>query len=227
MTTAAAASTPEVQAACGEAAATALAAAGAPVDDAFLRATAACAGFTARAECPVRDVERRLATVLARCDATIEAAEQQHNSSAAHDAAQRDYCAGCYWPIVATIMNEGELSDTYWCAARHLASREHAGASNASALSATEAAPLAALYDPRVAPRFTACLANVQGAAAKHAGGAGGGARDPLGAPAARAAAPRCWRADVALRDAAGKPLLAPLLQKRLEQLSCPGQAKG
>jgi hypothetical protein len=255
-TSAAAVAEPAVQAACGALAAEALEKAGVRVDDDFLGAVSSCAGYAARRTCPVPALAQRAAPLLQRCDAALAAVEKAGNATAAAaaaaasgtalDAAQKAFCGGCYWPVLGLIMNEGELSDTYWCAARGvlLAQQEAADsssgnttttndASNSSsaALSPAEAAALSALYDPRVAPRFTSCLANVQGAAAARIaashGGAGRGERDPLGAPAARAAAPRCWRRDALLRDAAGQSLAAPALRKRLQQLTCPGQPKG
>jgi hypothetical protein len=244
-TTAAAAAEPAVQAACGALASEALAKAGVRVDDAFFGAVSSCAGYAARRTCPVRDLEARAAPLLTRCDAALAAAEKAGSNDgnatamSSADAAQKGFCGDCYWPVLGLIMNEGQLSDTYWCAARGVLFAQQAdddnvttsNSSSAAPLSPAEAAALAALYDPRVAPRFTSCLANVQGVAAARVVAASGkeevAPRDPFATAAARAAAPRCWRRDALLRDAAGRSLAAPALRARLQQLTCPGQPKG
>ena len=192
------------------------------MDDAFIDATVACAGFSGRGECPLANLERRLAPLLASCDAALANAERAAGS----------FCADCYWPVFGLIMNEGKLSDTYWCAARNVVLAAQAaaapgvlGAPNASpgaAASAPEAAALAALYDPRVAPRFTACMANVEGVAERRAA-ALATARNPYASPVARSAAPRCWRRDALLRGSSGQSLVRPELKARLAALTCPG----
>jgi hypothetical protein len=236
VTTPAAAADPAVQVACGEAAARALADAGAPVDDAFLEAAAACAGFAARRECPLTSLERRMAPLLAACDLALTTAERgamappggKKGPAVVGEAEAGAFCADCYWPVFGLIMNEGNLSDTYWCAARNvvLAAQQATAAGATSAGSAPEAAALAALYDPRVAPRFTACLANVQGVAARRAATVTS-ARDPFASPLARAVSQRCWRRDALLRGTNGLSLVRPELKTRLVALSCPGQDKG
>ena len=222
VTTPAAAADPAVQVACGEAAARALADAGAPVDDVFLDATASCSGFAARRECPLANLERRLAPLLTSCDAALANAERAAGA----------FCADCYWPVFGLIMNEGNLSDTYWCAARNVVLAAQAAAapgmlgvpaaSPGAAAWAPEAAALAALYDPRVAPRFTACLANVEGVTERRAA-ALSTARNPFASPVARAAAPRCWRREALLRGSSGQSLVRPELKARLAALTCPG----
>ena len=237
MTTPQAAADPAVQVACGEAAARALADAGAPVDDAFLDAVAPCSGFAARRECPLINLERRLAPLLASCDAALASAERAAGAPGSGvgvgDAEARSFCADCYWPVFGLIMNEGNLSDTYWCAARNVVLAAQtaapgmligAPAASAAALATTapEAAALAALYDPRVAPRFTACIANVEGVAERRAA-ALATARNPFASPVARATGPRCWRRDALLRGTNGQSLVRAELKARLAALTCPG----
>ena len=229
-----------MQLACGQLAAEQLEACGLAIDDKFIRKTAECSAFAARRECLITDLDSELAQVLQRCNTSIAAAQERSvigggptgNAMDGADlmAGQLRYCTDCYWGILGLIMRKGNLSDTFWCAARTaVAAAEGAPPSTSASsttsveLSGAQKSALAALFDPRVAPRFSSCVQNVQGAARQT------GLGDPLGSPAARLAAPRCWSAEVirragptAVLDQAGTELM-----QRLQGLSCPSQPPG
>jgi hypothetical protein len=195
------------QAACGRAVVDGLAARS--VQAATLRkAGQMCGDFAGRPRCDAPELAAAVQPYLASCrDALAEAvsgaAPRGGMTASAFNATARGYCARCYWPALALVLNTAPFSDAFWCRVAPMLG---------AAAGSSDAAFFAALLQE---PAFAACMADVQAQTRRAL------AADVLVDPRAKAYQARCWDD----QTAGGTELLSAATRTRIARLRCAAAA--
>jgi hypothetical protein len=206
------------QAACGRAVVDALVSRGVPA--AHLRAAGAqCGDFASRPQCAIADLPALAQPLLLGCRDALAAAVSRAApraasvldapsatgfDAAAFNATTSDYCARCYWPSLALILNAASLSDAFWCRASRIA------------WSDTGANDL--FFDALLGEAsFVACVLNLQALSRRAL------AADVLVDPRAKVHQARCWEPAFQPRGTTG--LLSEGTRLRVARLPCQAAA--